>query len=290
MDLPASPPRVLAAIAAARAARRMKPAPFAYARPADWPEALAACWRRARGRAPARSRSGRCSTFGWRSPTPSPTCAICRTMPAWRPTGGVRAHRRRHDACGDRGWRGAGPARRDHGRRRARHRLSPGAQPRHDRRQPGACRSRRPTGSRCCRRSAPRRSRSGPAASGASRSADFVTGIFETALARRRVAARGRAAGAAGRRALGALEVLPQAGRVLQGHGLRAGAARPGAARRAGRAGRAAAGDRGRLGAARRIRWPKPRASWRRFPELDAWRAALAATALRRAVELARRA
>ncbi len=53
---------------------------------------------------------------------------------------------------------------------------------------------------------------------------------------RRRAVARRRGAGAAGRRALGPLEVLPQGGRILQGHRLRAGAARPAAARRAGRA------------------------------------------------------
>ena len=214
----------------------MKPRAFAYARPTDWPEALRASSPRARGRAPARSRWGRCSTCAWRSPTRSPTCAICRTMPASAVDGRRAAHRRRHDPCRDRGWRGAGPDRRDHGRRRARHRLSPGAQPRHDRRQPGPCRSRRPTGSPCCRRWAPRRSRSGRSGERRIPLAGFVTRHLRDRARRRRAAARRRGAGAAGRGALGPLEVLPQGRRVLQGHGLRAGAARPVAARRAGRA------------------------------------------------------
>ena len=49
----------------------------------------------------------------------------------------------------------------------------------------------------------------------------------------------------------------------------------------------AAAGDRGRVGAGWRTPRPKPPASSTAFPDLGAWRRAIAETALRRAVERA---
>ena len=239
----------------------------------------------ARGRAPARSRWDRCSIFAWRSPTRSPTCAICRTMPASRSGDGVLriGAGTTHAAIED----GAVPGRvgeimaavaRGIAYRPVRNRGTIGGSLAHA--DPGGRLGRRAAGAR----------RHGDRARPAGRAAHCRGGLRQGHLRdrarRRRAAARHRGAGAAGRGALGTLEVLPQGGRVLQGHGLRAGAARPGAARRAGRARRAAAGDRGRAALMR-----DPAAEAARIvdgvPGLTAWRRAIAETALRRAVEMA---
>jgi len=61
--------------------------------------------------------------------------------------------------------------------------------------------------------------------------AGFVTGIFETALAADELLRAIELPVLPAGDAVGALEVLPQGWRILQSDGLRAGAARPGAAR-----------------------------------------------------------
>ena len=187
--------------------------------------------RPARGRAPARSRSGRCSTFAWRSPSASPTCAICRAMPASTPAAACcasaparRTRRSRMARCR--------ADRRDHGRRRAPHRLSRGAQPRHDRRQPGACRP----GGRLGRRAAGVPGAIGDRARPAGRTAhpagrlrhghlrDRVAPATSCCAPSRSRCCRPRRAGATGSSAA-------RPGEFSQGHRLR-----PGAARRARRA------------------------------------------------------
>ena len=64
----------------------------------------------------------------------------------------------------------------------ARHRLSRGAEPRHDRRQPDPCRSRRPTGSRFSRRSARRSTLRGPEGVRTIPVEDYMLGRARSAL------------------------------------------------------------------------------------------------------------
>ena len=99
----------------------------------------------------------------------------------------------------------------------ARHRLSRGAQPRHDRRQPGACRSGRRLGRRAAGCSARAIVAVGPAASGGSARRAFVTRRLRDRARRRTRCSRRARAELSARGALGPLEVLPQARRVRQG-------------------------------------------------------------------------
>ena len=167
LDLPASPPRVLAAIAPREPARRMKPAPFAYARPKDWSEALKLS---RRGRA-----AGRRHAVARTVAQPAPGAARHHRRPA--PSAGLRRRRWPRATCC-----ASAPARRMPRSRMARCRgasarswppsraASPIARCATAARSAAAWRmpTRRPTGSPCCRRSVPRRSRSGPRASVAS--------------------------------------------------------------------------------------------------------------------------
>ena len=107
----------------------------------------------------------------------------------------------------------------------ARHRLSRGAQSRHHRRQPDQCRSRRPTGCRRCRRSAPKSSLRGAGGARTMAAEDFVTGALETALPSDELAGGDPRARAFRRRAMGLLQGLPQDRRICPRD--RRGAARP---------------------------------------------------------------
>ena len=170
--------------APASAGRRMKPVAFDYARPASVARGRRAAGRQRRTRRswPAARRSG--PMLNLRLAQPALLVDITRIPELAAVTeDSERDHARRHGhACRHRGRPGAGPDRRFSRARRARHRLSRRAQPRHDRRQPGACRSGGrlavvPDGAR--RRSGDRR-----AASGERRIAlaGFVRGAMETEL------------------------------------------------------------------------------------------------------------
>ena len=137
----------------------MKPVDFAYARPYDLRSGVGAARRRVARRQDrwrAANRSGRCSICGscaqgcWSTSPASRNCAASRIAQDEIVIGACVTHSDIEDGRVPDATRGALSD------GRGRHRLSRGAQSRHDRRQPDACRSRRPTGSRSSRRSARR--------------------------------------------------------------------------------------------------------------------------------------
>ena len=69
------------------------------------------------------------------------SCPVCTELRGVAADGGCGDDRRRRDACGDRGRRVPDIGRQRAGARRRGHRVSGGAQSRHDRRQPVPCRS-----------------------------------------------------------------------------------------------------------------------------------------------------
>ena len=213
LDLPATPPRVLAAIAPR--GRRNEARRFRLRAAGGLAGGLAARRRPARGRSPARNRSARCSTFAWRSLAPiadlrhlpgyagvAAEAACCASAPA------PRTPRSRTARCpGRRGRIMASVARRI-AYRAVRNRGTIGGSLAHA--DPAAD----------WVAVLPRAWRDGialgPRGDGASRWRSSSPASSRPRSPRTSCSRR-RSAGVAGRRALGPLEVLPQARRVLQG-------------------------------------------------------------------------